>query len=234
MLDDRLRQHGGAVGRRGQLVRRQLLREPPHLVRRQQPVQEHLLQDPVLLHLRRAVVLVQSAQGPTPLRPRGREHGADDGRRERAQPLLLRQHGGQADGAVDLAGVEEAAARVQDARLRQGEQQLELGVLDLVQQVLGPVQVGLGAGRVVFLEVEAHDADPDLDLGVVGDGPLRRFELDALEDSGRGRVVFLLFVCVRQQFADHGVLFFEGDDAGLEGLERVLADGDFHFGLGEG
>ena len=115
-------------------------------------------------------------------------------------------------------GVEEAAAGVEDAGLGEVEGEGEFWVGDFVEEVFGAVEVGFGGCGVVFFDVEAADAHPGADFGVVGDFALGGFELDALEHFGGVDEVFLFLVGVRHDLADCGILFFEGDDAGLEGL----------------
>lgn len=115
-------------------------------------------------------------------------------------------------------GVEEAAAGVEDAGLGEVKSEGEFGVGDFVEEVFGAVEVGFGGCGVVFFDVEAADAHPGADFGVVGDFALGGFELDALEHFGGIDEVVLFLVGVCHDLADCGILFFEGDDAGLEGL----------------
>ena len=119
---------------------------------------------------------------------------------------------------VGGGGVEEAAASVEDAGLGEVKGQGEFWVGDLVEEVFGAVEVGFCGCGVVFFDVEAADAHPGSHFGVIGDFALGGFELNALEHFGGVDEVFLFLVGVGHDLTDCGILFFEGDDAGLEGL----------------
>ena len=181
MLHDRLPQHRLPIPRSRHLMRIQPRRELLHLFPPQQPIQEHLLEHPVLAHLPGPLILIQPGQAPRAGGARPREHGTRDRHRERVQPLVLIDGDIVGDGVVGGAGVEEAALGIQDAGLAELEVDVEgddavggggAGAGDAVQQVLGPVQVRFRRRRVVLLQVEPADPDPERHFLVLADLPL--------------------------------------------------------------
>lgn len=65
-------------------------------------------------------------------------------------------------------GFGEPPAVVEHARLAELVIQLDLGVIGGVDQERGATEVGVGRGRVFFLEVQADDADVDPELRLDG------------------------------------------------------------------
>lgn len=229
VLDHGAGQDGGAVGGGGELVRLQALGELVDLGGVDEPVEEHLLQHGELVQAGGALVLVQPAQGAGPQGARGRQDGALDGHGQGVQPLLLGDGAAEADLVVGLAGGEELALGVVDAGLGELEVQLDGGVLDVEDDVLHLVEVRLGGGGVVDLEVVAHDADPHAGLVLVADAPLAALERDLGQHARRLGEVLVGLVAIGDQLPDLGGLLEEGGGLGrgrVEDVEGVGADLD--------
>ena len=171
-----------------------------------------------------ALVFVEFGEGAGAVGAGGGEDSAGDGAGEGLHAFFFGEGGGEGDVVVGGGGVEEAAAGVEDAGLGEVEGEGEFWVGDFVEEVFGAVEVGFCGCGVVFFDVEAADAHPGLDFGVVGDFALGGFEVDALKHFGGVDEVFLFLVGVGHDFADCGILFLEGYDAGLEGLQGVGSD----------
>ncbi|KUI57893.1 hypothetical protein VP1G_10994 [Cytospora mali] len=186
-----------------------------------EPVQEHLLQYAKLLQPHGPLILVQPAQRTGPCGPGRCQDGALDGHGQGVQPLLLGNGAAEADLVVRLAGGQELPLGVVDAGLRELEVQLHGGVLDVEDDVLHLVQVHLGRGRVVHLQVVAHNADPHARLVLIADAPLAALERDLGQHARRLGEVLVRLVPVGDQLADLGRLLEEGGGCGGGGVEDV-------------
>ena len=144
----------------------------------------------------------------------------------RADLLALAEGlGGEGRELVEAgARLEELALRVEDPRVAHLVLEAELAVRLLRHEQRRAVDEGLGAHRVVVLQVEHRDLDVLLHLVPVGARHVARVERDRREHLRRRRPLLLALVHVGERLAHVRHLLLERDGAVGDAAERELAD----------
>jgi len=138
---------------------------------------------------------------------------------------LAERLGGEGRELVEAgARLEELALRVEDPRVAHLVLEAELAVRLLRHEERRAVDEGLGAHRVVVLQVEHRDLDVLLHLVPVGARHVARVERDRREHLRRRRPLLLALVHVGERLAHVRHLLLERDGAVGDAAERELAD----------